>query len=153
MDIEELHKVSKAKIFCPYYAMKERITGADIIFMPYNYLVDEKIRENFDLDFENSIMIFDEAHNITSTCEEQSSFLIDSKMLETALTELEELKTVKRQNEERELKSKDQDIDHVKLMTTNFHRYLLNYDIYSTSEKFHIQNSFLSKKSCVLPGS
>jgi regulator of telomere elongation helicase 1 len=50
--------------------MKDRAACADVIFMPYNYLVDEKIRENFDINFQNTILIFDEAHNITSTCEE-----------------------------------------------------------------------------------
>ena len=30
--------------------------------MPYNYLVDPKIRENYKIDFENSVIIYDEAH-------------------------------------------------------------------------------------------
>ena len=59
-----MHKVGKEKAACPYYVMKERIVGADVIFMPYNYLVEEKIRENFDINFKNSIIIFDEAHNM-----------------------------------------------------------------------------------------
>lgn len=120
LDIEDLHKVSKNKLFCPYYAMKERVSGADVIFMPYNYLVDEKIRENFEIEFENSIMIFDEAHNITSTCEEQSSFVVDTKTLEKVLQELQELKDIIRINKERELKSKEQDIDHIKFLSSNF---------------------------------
>jgi regulator of telomere elongation helicase 1 len=65
MDIEDLHKEAKSKCFCPYFAMKDRAAGADVIFMPYNYLIDEKIRENFNFKFDNSIIIFDEAHNIT----------------------------------------------------------------------------------------
>lgn len=65
LDIEDLHKEAKKKCFCPYFAMKDRAAGADVIFMPYNYLIDEKIRENFQIKFDNSIIIFDEAHNIT----------------------------------------------------------------------------------------
>lgn len=53
-------------MFCPYYASKDRASAADIIFMPYNYLIDEKIRENYEIDFKNSVIIFDEAHNVTS---------------------------------------------------------------------------------------
>ena len=64
MDIEELHKIAKEKLVCPYFAMKDRTKGADVIFMPYNYLIDPKIRENFGINFKDSIIIFDEAHNI-----------------------------------------------------------------------------------------
>ena len=63
-DIEELHKLAERFEFCPYYGNKERANMADIIFMPYNYLIDEKIRDSLDLKFDNSITIFDEAHNI-----------------------------------------------------------------------------------------
>ncbi len=54
--------------------MKDRIGGADIIFMPYNYLIDDKIMSKFEISCINSIIIFDEAHNITKSCEETSSF-------------------------------------------------------------------------------
>ena len=48
-DIEELHQLAKEHQLCPYFANKDRSSGADIIFMPYNYLIDEKIRENFEI--------------------------------------------------------------------------------------------------------
>lgn len=64
IDIEELHKYAQEFTICPYFGNKDRASGADIIFMPYNYLIDEKIRENFDIPYNNSIIIFDEAHNI-----------------------------------------------------------------------------------------
>lgn len=64
LDIEDLHEVGKSKRACPYFVMKDRAELADVIFMPYNYLIDDKIRENFRVDWENSIIIFDEAHNV-----------------------------------------------------------------------------------------
>lgn len=42
--------------------------------MPYNYLVDARIRENYKIDFENSIIIIDEAHNIERVAEDVASF-------------------------------------------------------------------------------
>ena len=66
--------------------------------MPYNYLIDDKIRENFDINFENSIIIFDEAHNIPQTCEDTAAFQIETKHLENVLTELTELQDQKHQN-------------------------------------------------------
>lgn len=68
-------------MLCPYFANKDRANGADIIFMPYNYLIDEKIRENYDIKYHNSIIIFDEAHNIAACAEEVTSFEIKTKQL------------------------------------------------------------------------
>ncbi len=42
----------------------DRAAGADIVFMPYNYMLDSTIRDNFCINLERSIIIFDEAHNI-----------------------------------------------------------------------------------------
>jgi len=38
---------------------------ADLVFMPYNYLIDSKNRSGLNmLSLENSVLIFDEAHNV-----------------------------------------------------------------------------------------
>jgi Rad3-related DNA helicase len=42
--------------------------------MPYNYLVDSKIRDNYKIEFSNSIIIIDEAHNIERVAEDVASF-------------------------------------------------------------------------------
>ena len=91
LDIEELHKVAEEGKYCPYYASKERAAIADLIFMPYNYLIDEKIRENFDIDYSNSIIIFDEAHNIAACTEEVTSFELRAANLESCLAEVHAL--------------------------------------------------------------
>lgn len=75
-------------IFCPYFASKDRILGADIIFMPYNYLIDEKIRENYDINYRGCVIIFDEAHNASSCAEDVASFELTTKMLDMAENEL-----------------------------------------------------------------
>ena len=81
MDIEEIHNQAIKYQYCPYYNVKDRASAADLIFMPYNYLIDEKIRENFSVDWENSIIIFDEAHNCAPVSEDVSSFEIKSTYL------------------------------------------------------------------------
>lgn len=50
--------------------------------MPYNYLIDEKIRENFEINWDNTILIFDEAHNISQTAESVTSFEVKTKNLD-----------------------------------------------------------------------
>ena len=50
--------------------------------MPYNYLLDGKISRQLKLLRENSILIFDEAHNIESVCEDGASFELSISDLE-----------------------------------------------------------------------
>lgn len=64
LDIEELCKLGEEMVVCPYFGNKDRASGADILFMPYNFLIDPKIRSIFEINFKNSIIIFDEAHNV-----------------------------------------------------------------------------------------
>ena len=92
--------------------------------MPYNYLIDEKIRENFEIDYENSVIIFDEAHNIAPCSEEVSSFELKANTLEKSLTELHSLQETYSQNEEKEWKSNKEQIAQIKLLTERFNKYL-----------------------------
>ena len=73
---------------CPYYLQKNRVEFADIILMPYNYLIDSKIRETFKIDYANSIIIIDEAHNVGRVAEDVASFEINIQMLGSVLGEL-----------------------------------------------------------------
>jgi regulator of telomere elongation helicase 1 len=73
MDIEELAFMGKKDSVCPYYMSKELSDESEIIFMPYNYVVDANIRAQQSVDIDNSIIIFDEAHNIDKICEDACS--------------------------------------------------------------------------------
>ena len=54
--------------------------------MPYNYLLDPKYRKGLKLDYANSVIILDEAHNIASCCEDVTSFNIrESDLLKVQL--------------------------------------------------------------------
>lgn len=46
VDIEDLVKLGNQHKCCPYYLSKELKQQADIIFMPYNYLLDPRVRKN-----------------------------------------------------------------------------------------------------------
>ena len=45
--------------------------------MPYNYLLDSKINSVYRLELEDSILIFDEAHNVEGVTEESSGFTMN----------------------------------------------------------------------------
>lgn len=76
LDIEDLVSVGKKLKCCPYYLSKELKQDADIIFMPYNYILDPKSRRANGVDLMNNIVILDEAHNVEKMCEESASLQI-----------------------------------------------------------------------------
>jgi len=67
-DIEDLKRVCISNGQCPYYLSRTILKNADLILSPYNYLIDEKIRTQLDMDLDKSIVIFDEGHNLEGTC-------------------------------------------------------------------------------------
>ncbi|PZC79394.1 hypothetical protein B5X24_HaOG216389 [Helicoverpa armigera] len=76
LDIEDLVTVGKKLKCCPYYLSKELKQDADIIFMPYNYILDPKSRKANGVELLNNIIILDEAHNVEKMCEESASLQI-----------------------------------------------------------------------------
>lgn len=50
--------------FCPYYYPFHIKEEADLIFMPYNYILDADLLPKYKDIIEGSILIFDEAHNV-----------------------------------------------------------------------------------------
>lgn len=88
LDIEELVRIGKKLKCCPYYASKEFVDGAEIIFMPYNYLLDPKMRKTNKIDLQNTIIIFDEAHNVEKMCEESASTVITSTQIALAIEDV-----------------------------------------------------------------
>ncbi|KAH0515281.1 Regulator of telomere elongation helicase 1 [Microtus ochrogaster] len=65
LDIEDLVKNGSKHKVCPYYLSRNMKQQADIIFMPYNYLLDAKSRKAHNIDLKGTVVIFDEAHNVS----------------------------------------------------------------------------------------
>ncbi|XP_070328512.1 regulator of telomere elongation helicase 1 isoform X2 [Odocoileus virginianus] len=74
LDIEDLVRNGTKHKLCPYYLSRNLKQQADIIFMPYNYLLDAKSRRAHSIDLKGTVVIFDEAHNVEKMCEEAASF-------------------------------------------------------------------------------
>lgn len=87
-DIEELVRVGHSKRACPYYMAKTLAERADIVFMPYNYLLDPKIRYANNIDLKNAIVILDESHNVENMCEESASTEITSTKVGIAIRDI-----------------------------------------------------------------
>ncbi|PJF18139.1 DNA repair helicase (Rad3), partial [Paramicrosporidium saccamoebae] len=75
---------------CPYYMARGDLLDAELVLMPYNYLVDRKTAQTIStLDLTDAIVIFDEAHNVESTCGEASSTDISTDILAQCVKEVE----------------------------------------------------------------
>ena len=60
---------------CPYYISRTLAKEADLIFAPYNCVLDPGIssRTAMGISVENAIVVLDEAHNVESTLRDMSS--------------------------------------------------------------------------------
>lgn len=71
-----------------FLAHRELSTDADVLFVPYNYLIDPQRRKSLNIAWKDAILIFDEAHNVESVCSEVASFDLPATVLAGAIEEL-----------------------------------------------------------------
>ncbi|CAM9479536.1 unnamed protein product, partial [Chrysoparadoxa australica] len=88
MDIEELAAAGKKEAFCPYYYGRQSLADADLVLMPYNYLVDRNSRKTVKVNWKGAVVIFDEAHNLEQVASEAASIELTSAHLGGAIGEL-----------------------------------------------------------------
>lgn len=87
-DIEDLGSYGQTHKCCPYYATKQKSIKSDIIFIPYSYLIDPTLRKANDIDLENTIVILDEAHNVSRVCEDSASSSMKNSDIRAAIKDL-----------------------------------------------------------------
>jgi DNA excision repair protein ERCC-2 len=88
-DLVELQKWGKARGWCPYYLTRQAINHANILVFNYQYMLDPKVAKMVSKELEaESIIVFDEAHNIDSVCIEALSVTINDRGLEHATRSL-----------------------------------------------------------------
>uniref|UniRef100_A0A8C0XPE2 Regulator of telomere elongation helicase 1 n=1 Tax=Castor canadensis TaxID=51338 RepID=A0A8C0XPE2_CASCN len=91
LDIEDLVRSGSKHKVCPYYLSRNLKQQADIIFMPYNYLLDAKSRRAHNIDLKGTIVIFDEAHNVEKMCEESASFDLTPRDVTSGLEAIDQV--------------------------------------------------------------
>lgn len=72
---------------CPYYLSRALEKHAELVFAPYNYILDPSIRNALEIDLSGSVCILDEAHNVEDTLRESGS----GKFGEIELCEMAEM--------------------------------------------------------------
>lgn len=86
MDMEDLILEGKKNGFCPYYSERERTKNADIVFMPYNYVINPSLRKQLPFPLQkNCVLIVDEAHNLPSVLSDEGCTNLSALSLATAI--------------------------------------------------------------------
>ncbi|CAG2108869.1 unnamed protein product, partial [Medioppia subpectinata] len=92
MDIEDLVDFGRRHECCPYYAARKLADKASVLFMPYNYVIEPRIRHAMKLTkalrVKNSVIVFDEGHNIEDRFADAMSTHISGQTLDTCIKQL-----------------------------------------------------------------
>lgn len=49
---------------CPYYGSRRAVPSADVVLAPYSAVLMPDARESLGIDLQDSVLVFDEAHNL-----------------------------------------------------------------------------------------
>jgi len=58
---------------CPYYMSRALEKHAELVFCPYNYILDPGIRDTLKINLENTVVVLDEAHNVEDVLRDSGS--------------------------------------------------------------------------------
>ncbi|XP_054000938.1 general transcription and DNA repair factor IIH helicase subunit XPD [Hylaeus anthracinus] len=100
--IDDLKEYGKDRNWCPYFLARFTILHAQIVVYSYHYLLDPKIAETVSKELsKNSVVVFDEAHNIDNVCIDSMSVKINRRLLEKGSANIQLLeKTVAEMRED-----------------------------------------------------
>lgn len=85
-NLDDLKELGADKGWCPYFLARHLLRTADIVVYNYSYMLDPKVASLVSKELEaESIVVFDEAHNIDNVCIESFSVIIDKRRADFAL--------------------------------------------------------------------
>nr|CCA21515.1 predicted protein putative [Albugo laibachii Nc14] len=92
--LDDLKRLGKEKGWCPYFLTRHVVNFADVIVYNYQYMLDPKVSQLVSRAFEKeSIIVFDEAHNIDNVCIEALSVDLNRRSLDRASRNLGSIST------------------------------------------------------------
>lgn len=91
--LSDIKSLCEEANLCPYFAVRHYLSQCDVLVCSYQYLLDPKIAAAVTSDLpSDSIVVFDEAHNIDNVCIEAMSLNITRKSLHNSLKSVESLR-------------------------------------------------------------
>ena len=110
LHIEELKQESRIEKLCPYEIASDLAKSSKIIIADYNHIMNSHIRDTFmkrtERTLSNTILVFDEAHNINKKSRDMLTSTISSYQLELAIKECIQFKANNLSNVLVEIKNK-----------------------------------------------
>ncbi|KAK9816819.1 hypothetical protein WJX72_005361 [[Myrmecia] bisecta] len=88
LDVEELAKLGRRKLICPYYSARRALPEADLVLLPYSALLLQDTRDSLGVQLEGSVVIVDEAHNLVDAVNGAHSALVSRCQLAGAHAQL-----------------------------------------------------------------
>ncbi|KAJ1375115.1 hypothetical protein KIN20_038369 [Parelaphostrongylus tenuis] len=89
-DIEDMITIGRKHGICPFFRCRQMQEMAELVLLPYNYIIDPQLRKLHKIDLAGSVVIFDEAHNLENICEDVVSVEISSVHISLAIQELKD---------------------------------------------------------------
>lgn len=85
-NFDELKKIGRDNKVCPYFLVRRLLPIADVIVFSYQYVLNPSISDVVSSQISsNTIVVFDEAHNIDNVCIESLSVKITKPVLDKAV--------------------------------------------------------------------
>ncbi|CAL1526767.1 unnamed protein product [Lymnaea stagnalis] len=108
--LDELREYGRQRGWCPYFLARYAMSQANVIVYSYYYLLDPKIADLVSKELpKQSVVVFDEAHNIDNVCVESMSVKITRRTIDKCNQNIEDLsKQIKRIKEVDETKLKNE---------------------------------------------
>ncbi|KHN00766.1 DNA repair helicase UVH6 [Glycine soja] len=93
MGYEDLRAYGKEKGWCPYYLARHMVQFANVVVYSYQYLLDPKVAGIISKEMQKeSVVVFDEAHNIDNVCIEALSVSVRRQTIEGARRNLSRMR-------------------------------------------------------------
>jgi DNA excision repair protein ERCC-2 len=90
--LDGMRQFAESRGWCPYFFSRHVLGVADVVIYSYQYVIDPKVANHVSKELpKNSILVFDEAHNIDNVCIDALSVTLDRRTMEASTRNLEKL--------------------------------------------------------------
>jgi len=90
--IDEMQEIGRKNRWCPYFVTRHVLSFANVVVYNYQYMLDPKVSQMVSKEISrDSIVVFDEAHNIDNVCIEALSVNFNRRSLEAASSNVRKL--------------------------------------------------------------